>query len=250
MPTPFSHMVAISHLLTDPDVPPDVREALAEQRPAFVLGSVAPDARPDAEDPRLATHFYSYMRPFDKAPWRIMLDEHPQLAPPQGVAHRAFLAGYVAHLAMDEVWTVDMLAPHFANGDWGDGIKERFFVLHLLLIDMDDRDALRIPAWAPDALQRAAPTDWLPFIPQDVLVDWQQLIGQQIVPGGSSKTLEIFGGRVDREPEQLRELVDDADWMQRELWAHVSPAVLTSVEQEMYEHARDSLVDYWREFGG
>ncbi|MEL6150940.1 MAG: hypothetical protein AAFV33_02820 [Chloroflexota bacterium] len=244
MPTPFSHLVAIDRLLTDEAVPATIRDSLNAQRPAYLLGSVAPDARVEAENPREATHFYHYERPYEKAPWRIMLDQHPSLAAPADPALRAFVAGYVAHLAMDQVWTEDMLVPHFGNGTWGEDIKTRFFVLHLMLIDMDERDLQLIPAYAPDEVCAAQPDHWLPFMPHDVLIGWQQLIYDQIKPDGESKTHEIFGERTKRPAEELHRLARDEDWMHEHLWRHVPRTVMASVEDEMYDFARDSLIAY------
>lgn len=248
MPTPFSHMVALAQLLTDEAVPATIRATLNEQRPAYILGTVAPDARPDVPDPREATHFYSYTRPMEKHPWLLMLDRHPSLVAPKDAAHLAFLAGYVAHLAMDEIWTKHMLKPHFAESNWGEDIHHRFFNLHLMLIDMDERDLLAIPTWAPAAIQQAQPDDWLPFLPQSILTDWQTLIHQQIQPEGSSQTLAIFGARVGRTAQDLRQLADDEQWMQREIWDHVPRSVLTDVEVAMYNHARHSLMRYVQEY--
>jgi hypothetical protein len=149
---------------------------------------------------------------------------------------------------MDQVWSVDMLAPHFAAAGWGENLKHRFFVLHTMLIDMDERDLARLPKWVPGALYAAEPGDWLPFMPLDVLRSWQSMIYEQIKPGGKSKTLEIFGGRVGTAPDELGRLVHDPVWMQHNLWDHVPRVVLASVEAEMYAHARDSLVRYMREF--
>lgn len=221
---------------------------MTAERPAYVLGSVAPDARVDAPDPRAATHFYTYTEPFAQHPWMTMLERYPSLTQPKSAAHRAFIAGYVAHLAMDQVWSVDMLAPHFAAGTWGENRRHRFLVLHTLLIDMDKRDLASLPAWIPEALCQAAPDDWLPFMPQDALTDWQTLIYEQIKPGGASKTLEIFGERVSKTPDELRQILHDPAWMQQNLWDHVPRVLVASVEAEMTAHARDSLVRYLREF--
>ena len=250
MPTPFSHMRAAINLLDDSDLPANIRDALIAEYPAYVLGSVAPDARVDAPDPRAATHFYAYQRPIERHPWLIMLDEYPQLTPPKSDAHRAFLAGYVAHLAMDEAWTLYMLEPHFAGGDWGGNIKYRFFVLHLLLTDMDIRDLAALPDSIHTALQQAEPDDWLPFIPQAILTDWRELIYEQIKPDGASQTMAIFGKRISRSADEINRLVHDEAWMQRELWQHVPREALADIEAQMARHAHHALVRYMREYSG
>lgn len=237
-------MAAIVRLLDDERVPATVRQQLQAERGAFMLGSVAPDARVEAPDPREATHFYSYTKGLSEHPHRLMLAAHPSLMQPKSAAHRAFVAGYVAHLAMDEVWSLDMLGPHFAFGKWGETREHRFFMLHMLLIVMDERDLVTLPAWIPEAVRDAAPRAWLPFMPQDVLTGWRDMIYAQIKPDGQSLTLDIFGSRINRTPDKLRRMVDDVEWMARELWNPIPPTVLAIIERAMYTHARESLVQY------
>lgn len=237
-------MNAICSLLTDVAVPESMRETLQAHRADLMLGSFAPDARVDAPDPRAATHFYRYTQAFTESPWKKMLNTHPELTTPKSEAHRVFIAGYIAHLAMDEVWSLDMLAPNFAYAYWGDSQAWRFFVLHLLLIHMDDRDLAALPVWVAEEVCQSKPDDWLPFMPQTVLTEWQHFIEAQIRPDGDSKTLEIFGSRIGRTPQELRQLVDDPEWMQNELWNFVPHHVLDSIERKMYQYARESLIAY------
>jgi len=249
MPTPFTHLVGALNVLDDPTLPEPYRRALVAQRPAYVLGAVAPDARVEAENPRAATHFYAYEDGIDTAPWRVMMARYPSLQTVTDPAQQAFVAGYVAHLAMDEVWTRDMLGPHFAFGEWGASRNQRFFLLHLMLIDMDVRDLATLPSWVAADIQAAQPTDdWLPFMPLEVLAGWQTMIYEQVRPGGTSKTYEIFGSRVQREPDELQRLAADSGWMQGHLWDNVSREVLVEIEARMATHALASLVAYFDEF--
>lgn len=245
MPTPFSHLVANIRFLTDPSVPQAIRQQLNNQRPAYLLGSVVADARlENIEDTRKETHFYKYTEPMNDHPWRLMLKQNPTLMKPKSDAHLAFIAGYVAHLAMDEIWTLHMLAPHFADSNWGESLQSRFFVLHFMLIGMDERDLEALPGWVADDLCKAKPNNWLPFMPQHIVKSWQTLIYDQIKPGGESKTLEVFGARLNKTPDEMRTYMNDHEWLQQSLWLNVPPQVLMDVEAKMYTHARDSLIQY------
>mgnify|MGYP005841434175 CR=1 FL=1 len=243
MPTPFTHLEAAQRLLADPALDRPARHLLEAERSAFLLGSVAADARPTPQSRREDTHFYTYDRPLTISPWRVMLDRHPALLAARQPAQRAFLAGYVAHLAMDEVWTLEMLGPHFAGREWAPH-PFRFLMLHALLIFMDERDLARLDDWQPACLRAAQPAGWLPFMTDAVLVEWRDFISDQIKPGGPSLTLEIFGGRINRTPAELRALLDSPEQMQRGLWQHVSPALLASVEAAMYARAREQMLLY------
>jgi hypothetical protein len=244
MPTPFTHLETAQRLLVDPAVPADLRAALGAERGAFLLGNIAADARTGGGIKREDTHFYHYEHPLLDHPWRVMLQQHPALVPPHSVAHRAFLAGYVAHLSIDEWWSLYMLGPHFALRDWAPR-STRFFYLHILLIVMDERDLLRLEGWQHPALLTAQPHQWTPFLSDVILTDWRDFIGEQIRPGGESQTLAVFGGRINRTPAELRAILDSASILDAEMWAHIPPALLEEIETGMYAHARTQMIRYW-----
>lgn len=246
MPTPFTHLEAAQHLLTDEKIPQPVLDALNGEKPAFLLGNIAADARTEAALSREHTHFYDYTAGITEHPWRVMMRQYPELDPPRTPARRAFLAGYVAHLAMDEIWTLDMLGPHFIQREWASR-SVRFFMLHILLSYMDERDYQELLPWQQPTLIQAQPADWLPFMSDAILRDWRDFIGGQIPPAGISRTLEVMGGRINRPPDELRAVLDSPDTMARDLWAHITPPTLQAIESTMYSHARDQLCLYWAE---
>ncbi|MCU0495850.1 MAG: hypothetical protein MUF87_00710 [Anaerolineae bacterium] len=242
MPTPFSHLAAAQQLLCDPQIDAPFRALLTAHQGAFLLGNIAADARVGAGVPREKTHFYSYERGITESPWRLMLQENPMLWE-SSPAQRAFVGGYVAHLAMDEVWSLQMVGPHFVRREWGDR-QLRYLMLHIILIYMDERDLKLLESWQPDQLIQAQPQRWLAFIPDEDLRIWQQLIYDQIKVDGQSRTLEIFGERITKTPAELRAILDSAHEMQTCLWDHVSLKLLGEVESAMYAFARSSLVEY------
>lgn len=246
MPTPFTHLEIAQRLLDDSSIAAPVRAELMRERGAYLLGSVAADARVGSGMPREHTHFYHYSRPITENPWRVMVNQHPRLLRPHSGAQRAFVAGYVAHLSVDEIWSLRMVGPQFAAREWADRAF-RFYMLHMILIYMDERDYTRLCDWQPDALASAQPDGWLPFIGDDDLAAWQRLIHTQIKPDGSSQTFEIFGGRIGKDPDEMRDFLHDEGAMQSGLWDHVTPETLAQVEAEAYRHARSQMVVYLRE---
>ncbi len=246
MPTPFTHLETAQRLLVDEQVPAATRAILAQHKPAFLLGNIAADARNNGNLTREATHFYSYDKRMHKHPWRVMLDQNPSLAHPTNEDQRAFVAGYVAHLSIDEIWSLHMLGPQFAETDWAPQ-NTRFLMLHVLLIHMDERDYGRLEAWQPPTLAQAMPDHWLPFMSDDILNGWRDFIDEQITPGGTSQTLEVFGKRINKRPEELRAILDFPAQMQSGLWDHVKPDLFATVETDMYTHARKQMNCYWAE---
>lgn len=243
MPTPFTHLEIAQRLLADEAVPVAYRDLLRAECGAFLLGNVAADARVGNGAPRSATHFYEYGQPIEAHPWRVMTGRNPGLLRPQDDAHRAFVAGYVAHLSVDEAWSLHMVGPHFYGRDWADGAF-RYYMLHIILIYMDERDLLRLDDWHAPRLARALPRNWLPFISDADLKAWQRLIHDQISPDGASRTLEIFGGRIGVEPGEIRTFLDSPQQMQAGLWQHIPPALLQQTEARFYQHAREQMTVY------
>lgn len=245
MPTPFTHLAITQRLLADSNLPQSARALLDAERGAFLLGGIAPDAQMLCSLSREQTHFYSYERPIDVHPWRAMLAQYPDLRQTDP-AKRAFLAGYAAHLAVDEYWSLHMLRPHFVEREWGTR-GQRFLMLHALLITMDERDHAGLDPTLGDQMLEARPHNWLPFIDDDHLLQWGFLIYRQIMPGGESETLEILSPRVGKTPEDVRALLDSPERMQADLWDHIPPAMVSEIETGMFDHARIHLLEYLRE---
>lgn len=233
------------NLLNDPHVPAACRALLRAERSAFLLGSIAADARVSSGLKRADTHFYRYDEPLRDRAWRVMLAAYPTLHPARSAAHRAFLAGYVAHLSMDEFWTEQMMRTHFVEREWGIDRNFRFFMLHILLIYMDERDYTRLESWQPADLRAAQPDQWLPFIGDYDLIAWRDFIAEQL--SGASQTLTVFGERIRKTPADFRAVLDQPEQMQMHLWQHVSPALLADTESAMHQFAREQMVVYWQQ---
>lgn len=246
MPTPFTHLAFARRLLADQQQAPALRTLVETQWPAFLLGSVAADGHVLAGVQREDTHFYSYDRAISQHPWRVMVNRHPALLTPESAAQQSCIAAYIAHLSMDEIWSLKMLRPQFVEREWAPR-QQRFVMLHVLLIAMDERDQVSLPATTANDLHAAHPRGWLPFMGDDALNAWGDLIYRQLVPGGVSETLDIFGPRINMTPPELRAILDSPEHMEQDLWAHIPPSLLKSIEDEMYHHAVAQMTAYLHE---
>jgi hypothetical protein len=192
------------------------------------------------------THFFEYAANVEPHPCDAMLEAHPSLGSAQG-EHRAFMTGYLAHLAMDVTWAEDMLFPYFYDQhDWADETT-RYNMLHVLLCHLDARDFRQWDARFPDELAAARPDGWLPFLPDHDLAQWRELVADQICSSCHSKTIEVLGSRVKIGPEGLRNLLHDPAMMQFELWDHVPMAVVKNVENQMYRAMVEQITRYMAE---
>lgn len=246
MPTPFTHLEITQRLLEDPHIPAHMRSMLNAALPAYLLGGIAADARVGSGAKRFTTHFYDYTEAIPEPPWRVMVRLNPDLLRPADAAHRAFIAAYVAHLSVDEVWSLRVVRPHFAGRHWASR-EERFFMLHIILTHQDERDLTRLQHWVADNLRVAHPQGWLAFISDDDLVRWRDLIHAQISPGGESQTLQIFSKRIGSSVAEMRDLLDSPQAMRQRLWQYIPHDFLAKVEAEYYRYARDQLIAYLRE---
>jgi hypothetical protein len=243
MPTPFMHIAAAHRFLTDSDVSTEGQDHLqGAHLGAFLLGNVAPDARVSSGLKRAQTHFFEYAAKVNPPAGEAMLAAHPQLRTAKG-EQRAFVAGYLAHLAMDVIWTEELLFPHFYVRDWGDQMT-RYEILHVLLCYLDARDYRRWGQGYGEALAVAQPHDWLPFLPDGDLASWRDVIAQQVCGECESATLSVLGARVTIGEGGLRAILDNPQRMQAELWDHVPLSLVNEVEEKMYLAMKQQLIDY------
>lgn len=88
-------------------------------QPAYYAGAIAPDARVRNEAAREATHFYGFRDPTTwGAATRRLFQTYPRLADPAALSRpqAAYVAGYLTHLAADEVF-VARLGQHAVQGN-------------------------------------------------------------------------------------------------------------------------------------
>jgi hypothetical protein len=246
MPTPFMHMALAERLIHDPDLPDDVCNILKAAWGAFLLGSIAPDARVSSGIDRAGTHFFEYAPVISPRPIAAMLTQFPQIARSAIIdaAQVAFVAGYIAHLTMDEVWCTELLFPTFINGLQWPNRETSFLVLHILLSYMDQRDLGLLPPTHYPAMASTAPRNWLPFMTDEGITVWRDTVASQLAPEGGSRTNEILGQRIHWTPEQMKEAINDPHKMAELVWHFVPEDRLAEVEQAMYSATRDAVIAY------
>jgi hypothetical protein len=223
-----------------------VRDILQGAWGAFLLGSIAPDARVSSGMTRGSTHFFEYAPTIPIPPAVNLLQQYPELRfdalRHTDMERAAFVCGYCAHLSMDEIWCTHLLFPHFQTG-WGTG-QQRFHMLHMLLSALDERDYTKLPESDYTALAGCVPRGWLPFMPDADLTTWRELIAHQMAPVGHNQTFEILGMRIGLNETQMAEFIHDEQRMTENLWVHISPSLLAEVEQTMYEAVFTTVFTY------
>ena len=246
MPTPFTHLTKAQQLINDPILSSDHRRFLAEYWGAFLLGNIIPDAHKEVDGlKRQDTHFFAYVPKIDPPAEQAMLAAYPDLSVGQlgDTAHAAFIAGYLAHLAVDEIWCEDIIFPYFHEVEWAD-TETRHFMFIVLLTLMDGRDYDCLPPDIYHDIESVEPYRWLPFLPDSAIIAWRDRIAVQLQPDGVRETLHILGGIVKPGYAGLVEILNSPQRLQTELWDRLPLEKAAEVEEKAYQRMMAVVQDY------
>ncbi len=240
------HLVLAEEILRGDALPPAARRLLIQHHGPFLLGNIAPDVQTVSGQMRAETHFYTISRtPPPAHPLRedrgrlayeMLFAAHPMLAraellPP---AQAAFVAGYIAHLLLDELWVETIFRRYFLQ-DWAPW-RERAFLHNVLRTWMDRRDQQRLNGNVATALRGAEPQGWLPFISDEHLRVWRNWLVEQLGPEQSVRTAEVFAQRMGVSAAEVEAVLRSPQQMEKRVFCHVSQAVLQSFHDTGYEH--------------
>ncbi len=237
MPTPFTHLALAEEILRDGDLIPAARRLLTAQRGPFLLGNTAPDVQTVSGQPRHTTHFYRIPPTGERPAYETLFATHPALAraadlPP---AQAAFVAGYIAHLLLDEMWLFAIFRRYFL-GDWAPR-PERHFVHNVLRTWLDRQDQAQLDGDIGGTLRRVEPHAWLPFVGDEYLRAWRDWLAEQLEPGHESQTAAVFARRMGRSPEEMEAVLRSPALMDERVFGRVSPATLDAFRREGRERS-------------
>lgn len=234
-------------------LPPAIRRLLTQQRGPFLLGHTAPDVQTISGQRRDETHFYTIPRTSDVPAHEALFAAHPQLAseellPP---AQAAFVAGYIAHLLLDELWLEDIFLHYFwQNGSpswiehWTKVLRERLFSHNVLRTWMDRQDQQRLNGSVSMALREAEPHGWLPFVGDEHLRTWRDWLVGQIGPGGSVQTAEVFAQRMGVPVAEVEAVLRSPQQMEERVFCHIPRNALQSFHDTGYARSVALINEY------
>jgi hypothetical protein len=248
MPTPFMHLHIAEQIYERVSVNGNGRlqTSLSAEWPAFYLGSVAPDVNAISTLPRASTHFYDIPPEPDETAYGTMLAEHPQLADWQTMSpgQAVCVAAYSAHLILDLIWLREVVYPFFYLAqDLGSRQQRR--LTHFILLTYLDTIALDgLPETAVSTLAAAESNQWLPFIDDEILAAWQEMLVAQLKPGAPVKTVEIYAGRLGITPEEFATNLQDPAWMQKQVFDKIPVDQVQQILQTAVPKSIDLINDY------
>jgi len=243
MPTPFYHLHLAQELLAEDSCSPLLRN----EQGSFYLGNIAPDAQNVAGLSRESTHFFEVPMRDTSPAWDAMFKQYPSLTETDALtpAQRAFLAGYICHLAVDQMWIADIFDPVFVEEAKWENPRERFFIHNVLRIYLDELDR---PALASNgvgtSLKKANPDQWLPFLADAALSHWRDFVAEQLLEGGAAQTIEVFAKRMKRPPRDFESLLQSPAQMTERVFRLVPNDSLAHFRDRAFVRSQEVIADY------
>jgi hypothetical protein len=154
--------------------------AIEADRGAYFLGATAPDIRVITRRDRRVTHFFHLDRFEHQDSVRQMLVEHPDLCDAAALdpRTRAFVAGYITHLVLDEVYIETIYRLFFgAKSEMAEDaiadVLDRALQFEMNRRELEDGDAL---THITSALQSCETSNAVAFIEDEYLAQWREVI--------------------------------------------------------------------------
>ncbi len=238
------HLALAAEMLRRGDLSIAARSWLHKQRSPFLLGHTAPDVRTVSGQKREACHFYTVPRTSDRPAYLALFDEHPSLRRIDTLSSPqiAFIAGYITHLLLDELWLDDVFH-RFLLQDWGT-LAERLFLHNVLRTWIDHRAQEDLDEDLASTLREVQPQGWLPFVDDEHLRVWRDWLVEQLARDRRMDTAAVLADRMGIPAEEIEAVVQSPTQMQKRVFRHFPRSALKSFRQKGYERSI-KLVDWY-----
>ncbi|MGA9534105.1 MAG: zinc dependent phospholipase C family protein [Anaerolineales bacterium] len=216
MPTPFNHIVLAERVLAHPALPHTAGTALRDSRAAFLLGNTAPDLGNVTGAARTSTHFFDVPMKTERPAYLRMFERHSSLSDGSKLQadHAAFIAGYAAHLWLDQAWIAMVFEPIYGLRVRRATFRQRLLDHNLLRAHLDRLDRHDLPDDLDVQLGRARPNHWLPFASDEDIQRWRDHLLEQVRPGGHTRTVEVFAAKSGVPQRQFALELDSKETLQ------------------------------------
>jgi hypothetical protein len=157
---------------------------LDQQRGNVYLGSTAPDVRVLTRWDRQRTHYFDIHNFGDQSSVGAFFDDNPALSDAAGIgaSSRAFLAGYLSHLVVDEMWINAVYRPFFGERSTLGGTIRANVIDRALQFSLD-ADRRADSELMMHVLNEVAGCDLdldIGFIDRDTLGQWHNIITEYV----------------------------------------------------------------------
>ena len=246
MPTPLVHLYVSQQILAADAVPGMGR--LRRHAGDFLLGSIAPDAWTLGGLDRTGAHLLPIPVPPDKQGATELLNRYPELrqASRLQAPQAAFVAGYMTHLLIDEIWYHQIFDPFFLNSPSDQSARRRLILHNALRLHLEDRLEDHIQ---PDLIRALATTRvvyTIPPFPDSILTTWRDLISAELRSGGEKRSAEVFAERMGVPVHELLAILHSSETMQREILSRLPDRLVEHVLEAGITQGRNVIFAYLR----
>jgi hypothetical protein len=226
---------------------------LEEERGNLYLGSTAPDIRVITRWERRRTHFFDLSNLDEQSGVDGLLKAYPRLRDPGGLsgATVAFVAGYVTHLVMDELWINTIYRPFFGErsplgGDLRANIMDRAIQFSL---DREKRIDRGLMAHVLDEVARSDLALEIDLIDADTLRRWKEVILDVVNHPTDWDRFRYLAGRHLREAgiesaEQFQEFVLSLPDLVDETLRYLTEKRLREFMESSVEQGLEAVKEY------
>jgi hypothetical protein len=247
MPTASAHLAAALELLDDPALSASQQLASGEPHGAFMLGNFSPDVRVINGLAREITHFYDIPLSPGTSASHALLNTHPELAKGDVLSanQAAFVAGYMAHLIMDEAWLEFVVMPYIFIDDaaW-DTNHPNYRLYSLLMTYLAEQGDRQVPSDMADTLRAVEPNNWLPFASDEHLVEWRERVIQYALTDGGWRTAKMFAHQMGSNADELYAVVTSQEAMDREVFSVMPREKLETFQRSTHKRSIKALNAY------
>jgi len=214
---------------------------LDAQRGNVYLGSTAPDVRVITRWERQRTHYFDIHNFDDQSSVRAFLEDNPALsdAAALGQPSRAFLAGYLSHLIVDEMWIGAVYRPFFGERSALGGTIRANVIDRALQFSLD-ADRRADPELMTHVLNAVAACDLdleIGFLDRDTLRQWHGIITEYV------RSQPDW----DRFRERARKLLQQTGDVTEGGFTEIAESLPDLVDEALRHLSRDRIDDVLRE---
>jgi hypothetical protein len=95
-----------------------------------------------------------------------------------------------------------------------------------------------LPETAVTTLSSAVPNQWLPFVSDEALRQWQDLLVAQLEPTGELETINVYAGRLGMTPAAFAANLNSPAWMDEHVFRYIP---IGEIQAKMETAVTDSI---------
>ncbi len=111
--------------------------------------------------------------------------------------------------------------PYFGKQCQWETLSRRIYLHNVLRIYLDQEILPTLSNGNMPLIRQVTPSNWLPFVPDHYLELWRDLLADQLQPGASVLSVEIFASRQGISPEEYYRLLSSEERIEAEIFTHL-----------------------------